>query len=1263
MANWDILKSAIANAIKTNGNQEITGQLLQNVLNNIVSSVGENATFAGIATPTTNPGNPDGPVFYLAVQSGQYANFGSINLYRSGLTALYNQGDIWRSASVWSSVDYMTSELNSCLFDFGKGFNPVVLNGAIAGENSFTIPTGQSGTSSYISSWVNDPGVINLINEAREHQCKMRLLTKCTINDVSYKQYYFGVNKQGGESVSREYSHVEVSGNDIFSDIIADIPVNVTSIQAFIQVHGTTPVSSDIVVKAVAFALIFVEGEAEAYNRKLQELSLEYRFNRSVEQNEIVNAENFNTYVEENQFVDTTHVAEALKSYFTINEDEPFGCVSAGIKAQAVQINASKRTMTVPANSGVLDSASYLILNFRDELLLRGINDYKLPLLWAFKIKTNGSIDNFGIVLNSYFTDGSSTTRQSRDFKDMGGGIYYIYGVRQFGQDGKVLSQVEMALLRNQAKTSSEQEVTVLENYSISFASGSQSEILNREIANKLLQANANKGHSHSCISPSSIGNYPQGSVVKGEAENSMKIPANAALAGSYFEARFPQTIIDTFNKYGVDKFQVIFEIEMPEWAEVSLFARVNGQTTISAPLVDEWSNGIKRTVLRVRFNNNRDISSIYAFAQFYGTSIEEASIALKTIKLLPLTDTALQAYGIYEHEELIKEGIAKIDNTVENLPGKFIGVRHDRFWSLQAGGDVYGVTLRFDLFSGLEGGVLPVGKTLFLQYRIKEEKNESMDLIRFSRYNYYRANSETVTLYPTIALLESDERYNYYSVQFKIPITEKLSTIDGVFQIALMSNQHIVVATNWNLEIYDLVVGFPETSEVHLTLLRDKLHKIDEAISKVNEKIGQPYYISGKDPLQSITALPGEGVSIRSNGLGLTIPAGVSELGNALRMHFQYGQYSDIRNSALDIRLGFNGDSTNTFSAKVYTAKGVFMGDADWYWDYNNGMIRVNVPINKYKSLDSIEVRVECTSESANGFDLFYITALVEGRNEVQSIASRLSALESAEAPLIITSNSGKKFRLVVDDSGNLSTANFYFSKILVLSHSFGSHPPSLGIGWNGNWGMAASKESEDFVHKLIGLMQTVNPDVSLTAVKSLQPFEVGHTKQDFNYSQFDYLNDLDFDCVVIKIGENSTYSTDYGEHLIKLLSEHIIRNKPCKVFIASMWYSSTDTADYLTGLNAEFKKVADYYQTKVVMINDSSRPNTAWDYPLPALPNGSQPDKGVYPNGWGTADVTADNGRVISAVVGGHPGDYGHTVIANAFWARIKTEYGISE
>lgn len=75
MADWSDLKAAVAEVIKTNGNQEITGQILQNTLNSIISNVGKDCSFAGIATPTTNPGAPDGNVFYLASEPGTYSNF------------------------------------------------------------------------------------------------------------------------------------------------------------------------------------------------------------------------------------------------------------------------------------------------------------------------------------------------------------------------------------------------------------------------------------------------------------------------------------------------------------------------------------------------------------------------------------------------------------------------------------------------------------------------------------------------------------------------------------------------------------------------------------------------------------------------------------------------------------------------------------------------------------------------------------------------------------------------------------------------------------------------------------------------------------------------------------------------------------------------------------------------------------------------------------------------------------------------------------
>lgn len=115
MAKWSVLKTAIADAIKANGNQEITGNLLQNVLTNIVSSVGENATFVGIASPTTNPGVPDGPVFYLALTSGTYPNFNGINVLGGELSFLYWDGSSWAkytSVNDGVFIDYACLQIN-----------------------------------------------------------------------------------------------------------------------------------------------------------------------------------------------------------------------------------------------------------------------------------------------------------------------------------------------------------------------------------------------------------------------------------------------------------------------------------------------------------------------------------------------------------------------------------------------------------------------------------------------------------------------------------------------------------------------------------------------------------------------------------------------------------------------------------------------------------------------------------------------------------------------------------------------------------------------------------------------------------------------------------------------------------------------------------------------------------------------------------------------------------------------------------------------
>lgn len=79
MANYATLKAAIQQVIKTNGNNEITGDLLQQTLLAMVNSFGVGYMFMGVATEGTNPGTPDQKVFYVATE-GKFPNFGGIEI-------------------------------------------------------------------------------------------------------------------------------------------------------------------------------------------------------------------------------------------------------------------------------------------------------------------------------------------------------------------------------------------------------------------------------------------------------------------------------------------------------------------------------------------------------------------------------------------------------------------------------------------------------------------------------------------------------------------------------------------------------------------------------------------------------------------------------------------------------------------------------------------------------------------------------------------------------------------------------------------------------------------------------------------------------------------------------------------------------------------------------------------------------------------------------------------------------------------------------
>ncbi len=136
MANYASLKAAIQDVIKTNGNNEITGALLQQSLLSMINSLGVNYQYVGIANLSTNPGTPDQNVFYLATVPGTYANFGGLVVGDEEIAFLKWNGSWTKDATTISSLSFLSLDFQCFRKYLDDGSNlPVAGTLPTQGEN------------------------------------------------------------------------------------------------------------------------------------------------------------------------------------------------------------------------------------------------------------------------------------------------------------------------------------------------------------------------------------------------------------------------------------------------------------------------------------------------------------------------------------------------------------------------------------------------------------------------------------------------------------------------------------------------------------------------------------------------------------------------------------------------------------------------------------------------------------------------------------------------------------------------------------------------------------------------------------------------------------------------------------------------------------------------------------------------------------------------------------------------------------------------
>lgn len=217
-----------------------------------------------------------------------------------------------------------------------------------------------------------------------------------------------------------------------------------------------------------------------------------------------------------------------------------------------------------------------------------------------------------------------------------------------------------------------------------------------------------------------------------------------------------------------------------------------------------------------------------------------------------------------------------------------------------------------------------------------------------------------------------------------------------------------------------------------------------------------------------------------------------------------------------------------------------------------------------------------------------------------------------------------------MANDAGpaELRVGKLRVGKILFLGNSITLHGPAPGIGWDGNWGMAASAQEKDFVHVLLDRIAKSAGGKPMVLVKNIADFERGLT--DFNLREgLKEALAFDADLVVIAIGENvSALTTDaakakYSAAFSNLLAELKKRGRPA-LFVRSQFWANPVKDEIMKKVCAD---------AGGIFVDNSKLGGDETHY------------------------ARAER-KIAHAGVAGHPGDKGMLAIAAALWSAIQKQ-----
>ncbi|MBE7025329.1 MAG: hypothetical protein E7408_04675 [Ruminococcaceae bacterium] len=153
---------------------------------------------------------------------------------------------------------------------------------------------------------------------------------------------------------------------------------------------------------------------------------------------------------------------------------------------------------------------------------------------------------------------------------------------------------------------------------------------------------------------------------------------------------------------------------------------------------------------------------------------------------------------------------------------------------------------------------------------------------------------------------------------------------------------------------------------------------------------------------------------------------------------------------------------------------------------------------------------------------------------------------------------------------------------RILFTGNSMTLHGVKREIGWNHNWGMAASEKEKDYVHVLMKMVQETDEDASF-CICQVSDWEVHYKNGEETHMRFEAARDFDADIIIMRFVENCPKadfdSVTFKRELGRLMEYLNPSGKAKTIITTGFWRHPGDRAirEYATENNLPLVELGD--------------------------------------------------------------------------------------